>query len=107
MLNLAVDNTVEQSETSPSGVQILIDEQKIKTLFEQKIINKLAYIYFALEIEKSESPDERSLRIDKEEFCERWDLRFIDVDRAILDLDYKGKVTDHHRGSYIQLSLIL
>lgn len=104
MINLA-DNIVEQPETSSSGVQILIDEQTIKQLYEQKIINKLGYIFLALEIEKAESPDKRSLRIEKEDFCERWDLRYIDLDKAVIDLGYKGKV-DHRRESYIQLSLI-
>jgi hypothetical protein len=95
-----------QPEPSTAEVKILLDEKIIKELFDKKILSKLAYIYFAIEVEKGENPNPHTLKIDKDEFTERWNLKSIaDIEKALIDLHWKGAVHDSKREEIIQLSL--
>jgi len=97
--------TEEAAERSMNEAKILLDEKVIKALKESGIIKGLGYIYLAIEIEKAENPDPKKLEIDLEEFADRWNLRIIEVQKAIIDLDYKGLALITNTPKVVQLSL--
>lgn len=87
-------------------VKVALDEKTIKDLFETKVLSKLAYIFFALEIEKAESRNTEKLKIDKEEFCDRWNIKIAECEKAIIDLEHKAAIKTDNPSKFIQLSLI-
>lgn len=99
--------TEEAAERSMNEAKILLDEKVIKALKESGIIKGLGYIYLAIEIEKAENPDPKKLEIDLEEFADRWNLRIIEVQKAIIDLDDKGLALITNTPKVVQLSLSL
>lgn len=93
-------------ETKTNEVKILLDEKLIKALKEEGIIKGLGYIYLAIEIEKAENPNPRICEINVEEFADRWNLKIIEVKKALIDLDDK-QVISTNSPSVVQLSLSL
>lgn len=93
-------------ESKANEVKILLDEKTIKALKEEGILKGLGYIYFAIEIEKAENPNPRMCEIELEEFADRWNLKIIEVKKALIDLDDK-QVISTNSPSVVQLSLSL
>lgn len=87
-------------------VKVAMDEATIKDLFERRILSKLAYIYFAIEIEKAENGNSLKLKIEKEEFCDRWNIKIADCEKAVIDLEHKAAINIDNPDKFIQLSLI-
>jgi hypothetical protein len=85
--------------------KVLIDEKTIKALKELGVVKGLSYIYFAIEIERAENPDSKKLEIDLVDFADRWNLRTIEVQKAMIDLDSKGVTFITNSPKIIQLSL--
>lgn len=93
-------------KTSTAEVKILLDEKIIKQLKENGILSELAYIYFAIEVEKAENANPKICKIELEDFADRWNLKIIKVRKALIDLDNKGVIFTNEP-SIIQLSLSL
>jgi hypothetical protein len=93
-------------EEAPTGAIIALNEKTIKDLFlERKILSKLSYIFLAIEIEKAENPNPNILKIDKTEFCDRWNLKISDLEKGLIDLHWKGGIHDGKREETVQLTL--
>jgi hypothetical protein len=88
-----------------SEAKLLLDEKTIKALKEEGIIKSLGYIYLATEIEKAENPDPKKLEIDLIEFANRWNVKIIEVQKAMIDLDDKGVTHITNTPEIVQLSL--
>ena len=102
MLKLITEEAVGKNKNE---AKLLIDEKTIKALKEEGIIKGLGYIYLAIEIEKAENPDPKKLEINFEDFADRWNLRIIEVKKAMIDLDSKGVTLITNSPKIIQLSL--
>jgi hypothetical protein len=103
MLKLITEEAVGKNKNE---AKLLIDEKTIKALKEEGIIKGLGYIYLAIEIEKAENPDPKKLEIDLVDFADRWNLRIIEVRKAMIDLDSKGITLITNSPKIIQLSLL-
>ena len=104
MLKLITEEAVGKNKNE---AKLLIDEKTIKALKEEEgIIKGLGYIYLAIEIEKAENPDPKKLEINFEDFADRWNLRIIEVKKAMIDLDSKGVTLITNSPKIIQLSLL-
>ena len=82
--------TGEAAGKNKNEAKLLLDENTIKALKESGVIKGLGYIYFAIEIEKAENPDPKKLEINLIDFADRWNLRIIEIQKAMIDLDSKG-----------------
>jgi hypothetical protein len=102
MLQLVNEEAVGKNKNE---AKLLIDEKTIKTLKESGIIKGLGYIYLAIEIEKAENPNPKKLEIDLVDFADRWNLRIIEIQKAMIDLDSKGVTLITNTPKVIQLSL--
>ena len=102
MLKLITEEAVGKNKNE---AKLLIDEKTIKALKESGVIKGLGYIYLAIEIEKAENTDLRELKINFEDFADRWNLRIIEVKKAMIDLDSKGVTLITNTPKVIQLSL--
>ena len=102
MLQLVTEEAVGKNTNE---AKILLDEKTIKALKEEKIIKGLGYIYLAIEIEKAENPDPKKLEIDLIEFANRWNVKIIEVQKAMIDLNNKGVTYITNTPKVIQLSL--
>lgn len=102
MLKLVTEEAVEKSTNE---AKILLDENVIKGLKESGIIKGLGYIYLAIEIEKTENPDPKKLEIDLIEFADRWNVKIIELRKALIDLDDKGVTLTTNTPKVVQLSL--
>jgi hypothetical protein len=71
--------TGEAAGKNKNEAKLLLDEKTIKALKESGVIKGLGYIYLAIEIEKAENTDLRELKINFEDFADRWNLRIIEV----------------------------
>ena len=98
--------TGEAAGKNKNEAKLLLDEKAIKALKEEGIIKGLGYIYLAIEIEKAENPDPKKLEIDLVDFADRWNLRIIEVQKAMIDLDSKGVTLITNSPKIIQLSLL-
>ena len=87
--------------------KLVLDEKTIKALKESGVIKGIGYIYLAIEIEKAENTDLRELKIDLVNFADRWNLRIIEVKKALIDLDNKGVMCTTNTPAVVQLSLEL
>ena len=97
--------TEEAAGKNTSEAKILLDEKTIKALKESGVIRGLGYIYLAIEIEKAENPDPKKLEIDLVDFADRWNLKIIEIQKAMIDLDSKGVTLITNTTAVIQLSL--
>jgi hypothetical protein len=102
MLKLITEELVGKNKNE---AKILLDEKAIKALKELGVVKGLSYIYFAIEIERAENPDPKKLEIDLIDFADRWNLRTIEVQKALIDLDTKGVTYITNAPAVIQLSL--
>ncbi len=102
MLQLVNEEAVGKNKNE---AKLLLDEKVIKELKESGIIKGLGYIYLAIEIEKAENPNPKKLEIDLVEFADRWNLRIIEVRKALIDLDDKGVTLTTNTPRVVQLSL--
>jgi hypothetical protein len=102
MLKLITEEAVGKNKNE---AKLLIDEKTIKALKESGVIKGLGYIYFAIEIEKAENTDLRELKINLEDFADRWNLRIIEIRKALIDLDDKGVMCTTNTPAVIQLSI--
>ena len=102
MLQLITEEAVGKNKNE---AKLLIDEKTIKALKESGVIKGLGYIYFAIEIEKAENTDLRELKINLEDFADRWNLRIIEIRKALIDLDDKGVMCTTNTPAVIQLSI--
>lgn len=98
--------TEEAAEKNTSEAKLLLDEKIIKGLKESGIIKGLGYIYLAIEIEKAENPDPKKLEIDVTEFADRWNVKIIEVRKALIDLEDKEITLTTNTPQVIQLSLL-
>ena len=98
--------TGEAAGKNKNEAKLLLDENTIKALKESGVIKGLGYIYFAIEIEKAENTDLRKLEINLIDFADRWNLRTIEVQKAMIDLDSKGITLITNSPKIIQLSLL-
>jgi hypothetical protein len=98
--------TGEAAGKNKNEAKLLLDEKTIKALKESGVIKGLGYIYFAIEIEKAENTDLRELKINLIDFADRWNLRTIEVQKAMIDLDSKGVTLITNSPKIIQLSLL-
>lgn len=99
--------TEEAAEKGTSEAKILLNEKTIKALKEEGIIKGLGYIYLAIEIEKAENPNPKKLEIDLIEFADRWNVKIIELRKALIDLDDKGVTLTTNTPQIIQLSLFV
>ena len=102
MLQLVTEEAVGKNKNE---AKLLLDENTIKALKESGVIKGLGYIYFAIEIEKAENTDLRELKINLEDFADRWNLRIIEIRKALIDLDDKGVMCTTNTPAVIQLSI--
>jgi hypothetical protein len=102
---LQLVNNEEAVGKNKNEAKLLLDEKTIKDLKESGIIKGLGYIYLAIEIEKAENPDPKKLEIDLVDFADRWNLRIIEIQKAMIDLDSKGVTLITNTPKVIQLSL--
>ena len=102
MLQLVTEEAVGKNKNE---AKLLLDEKTIKALKESGVIKGLGYIYFAIEIEKAENTDLRELKINLEDFADRWNLRIIEIRKALIDLDDKGVMCTTNTPAVIQLSI--
>jgi hypothetical protein len=103
MLQLVTEEAVGKNKNE---AKLLLDENTIKALKESGVIKGLGYIYFAIEIEKAENPDPKKLEINLIDFADRWNLRIIEIQKAMIDLDSKGVTLITNSPKIIQLSLL-
>ena len=103
MLKLITEEAVGKNKNE---AKLLIDEKTIKALKELGVVKGLSYIYFAIEIERAENPDPKKLEIDLVDFADRWNLRIIEIQKAMIDLDSKGVTLITNSPKIIQLSLL-
>jgi hypothetical protein len=80
---------------------IRLERKDIKKLFEQGILNKETYTYFALRIEQGKA---KTFEVNIEEFAEEWNLKIYDVTKALNSLANKGGL-DTNAPAIIQLTL--
>ena len=102
---LQLVNNEEAVGKNKNEAKLLLNEKTIKDLKELGIIKGLGYIYLAIEIEKAENPDPKKLEIDLVDFADRWNLRIIEIQKAMIDLDSKGVTLITNTPKVIQLSL--
>jgi len=102
---LQLVNNEEAVGKNKNEAKLLLDEKTIKDLKESGIIKGLGYIYLAIEIEKAENPNPKKLEIDLVDFADRWNLRIIEIQKAMIDLDSKGVTLITNTPKVIQLSL--
>lgn len=92
---------VPPGQTENNPVAVRLTEKYIKKLFDAKVLPKLAYIYFALVIEKLYNTQ----NINVEEFCDRWNITTFDFIKCVNDLNKKDVVHTHNQPKHIQLTL--
>lgn len=80
--------------------ELILSVEEIKRLREIKLLSAMQYFYFAI----LSSYGNSSPTVDKDNFCDQWDIKPDDFDLLLAQLQKKG-VLSRKEERYVQLQL--